>query len=241
MRLARILFLAALLAGPALAQSNAALVANDHYTRSHDYDLIHQRIVVGAFNWDSTSFEGSVTTTLVALRPGLDSLILDEGALLQNTKVADRRGSTLRTSRHDDTLVVFPARPLPFGDTLVFTVTYHGKVENGRGLTYIMNDGLPHRPQQIWSQGEDHDNHFWFPTYDFPNDKMTWEVVATVPKGMNAVSNGRLVSDVTAKDGSRTLDWVQYKPSATYLVSLVVAPLVKIHDTWRPVPVDYYV
>jgi aminopeptidase N len=240
MRLARILFPAALLAGPALAQSNAALVANDHYTRSHDYDLIHQRIVVAAFNWDSTSFEGSVTTTLVALRPGLDSLILDEGALLQNTKVADRRGSTLRTSRHGDTLVVFPARPLRFGDTLVFTVAYHGKVENGRGLTYIMNDGLPHRPQQIWSQGEDHDNHFWFPTYDFPNDKMSWEVVATVPAGDLAVSNGRLVSNIV-QGGTRTMTWRQEQPSATYLVSLIVAPLARIHDVWGSVPVDYYV
>src|SRR5260370_42266442 len=118
MRLARILLPAALLAGPALAQSNAALVANDHYTRSHDYDLVHQRIVVSAFNWDSTSFEGSVTTTLVALRPGLDSLILDEGALLQNTKVADRRRATARTTRHGHNLGVFPATALPVGGTL---------------------------------------------------------------------------------------------------------------------------
>ncbi|HXI35131.1 MAG TPA: M1 family aminopeptidase, partial [Gemmatimonadales bacterium] len=150
-------------------------------------------------------------------------------------------GATLRTARHGDTLVVFLPRPIADGDTARFTITYHGVVESGQGLTYINPEGRPHRPPQIWSQGEDHDNHFWFPTYDFPNDKMTWEVVATVPKGMNAVSNGRLVSDVTAKDGSRTVDWRQERPSATYLVSLVVAPLVKIHDAWRTVPVDYYV
>ena len=36
-------------------------------------------------------------------------------------------------------------------------------------------------PRQIWSQGEDHDNHYWFPTYDYPNDKMTWDLEATVP------------------------------------------------------------
>ncbi len=240
MRLARIVLSTALFAGPILAQSNTALMANDHYTRSHDYDLVHQRIVVSAFNWDSTSFEGSVTTTLIALRPGLDSVILDEGALLQNTRVADRRGSTLRTSRHGDTLVVFPDRPLRFGDTLVFTVAYHGKVESGRGLTYITNDGLPHRPQQIWSQGEDHDNHYWFPTYDFPNDKMSWEVVATVPMGDLAISNGRLVSNIV-QGGTRTMTWRQDQPSATYLVSLIVAPLARIHDTWGTIPVDYYV
>ncbi|HYX81387.1 MAG TPA: M1 family aminopeptidase, partial [Gemmatimonadales bacterium] len=218
------------------AQSNAELM-NDRYTRSHDYDLVHQRIEVSNFNWDSTSFDGRAITTLVARRPGLDSVVLDAGEQLVLKDVTGAR----RTSRHGDTLIVFLAKPIGFGDTARFTITYHGVVTNGRGLTFINPEGRPHRPQQIWSQGEDHDNHYWFPTYDFPNDKMTWDLIATVPKGMMAVSNGRLVSDVTARDGSRTVSWRQDKPSATYLVSIVVAPLAKIHDTWRKVPVDYYV
>src|SRR6058998_2011554 len=234
MRLLPLLLAIAWAASPLDAQSNAERMTNDRYTRSHDYDLIHQRIEVSRFNWDSSSFDGRVTTTLVALRPGLDSVVLDAGAKLQIT-------STLRTSRHGDTLVVFLPKPIAFGDTARFTVTYHGVVTSGKGLTFISPEGRPHRPRQIWSQGEDHDNHYWFPTYDFPNDKMTWELVATVPKGMTAVSNGRLGSVVTAKDSSRTVDWLQDRPSATYLVSLVVAPLVKIHDAWRNVSVDSYV
>ena len=42
-------------------------------------------------------------------------------------------------------------------------------------------------------------------------------------------------------DGTRTMTWRQDQPSATYLVSLIVAPLVKIRDAWRGIPVDYYV
>jgi len=240
MRVTLLALLLSATAGPALAQSNAELMANDHYTRSHDYDLVHQRIAVSDFNWDSLSFEGNVTTTLVALRPGLDSVVLDEGALLTNTSVADRGGRPLRATRSGDTLVVFPASPVGFGDTLTFTVAYHGKVRDGDGLTFITPDGLPHRPRQIWSQGEDHNNHDWFPTFDFPSDKMTWEMVATVPTEDFAVSNGRLVSDVV-RGGQRTVTWNQEAPSATYLVSLVVAPLARIHDTWQGVPVDYYV
>src|SRR5213082_130981 len=100
------------LALPALAQSNAELVTNDAYTRSHDYDLVHQRIEVRNFDWDSTSFDGRVTTTLVALRPGLDSVILDAGKRLVVSRVVDARGATLRSSAHGDTLVVYPARPV---------------------------------------------------------------------------------------------------------------------------------
>src|ERR1043165_8038236 len=240
MRLSPVLPCLVLLARAGLAQSNAALMAGDHYARSHDYDLIHQRIEVWGFNWDSTSFEGRGTPGLVARPPGVDSVILDEGALLRNTGVTGRSGATLRTVRRGDTLVVFPPRPVPFGDTLVFTVAYHGKVTSGRGLTYITSDGLPHRPRQIWSQGEDHDNHFWFPTYDFPNDKMTWELVATVSAADLAVSNGRLVSEA-GRGAPRTMTWRQETPASTHLVSLIVAPLVRIRDTWEGIPVDYYV
>ncbi|HET9707470.1 MAG TPA: hypothetical protein VFP39_04115, partial [Gemmatimonadales bacterium] len=232
------------LAGPAgslAAQSNAELMANDHYSRSHDYDLVNQDIAVRAFDWDSTSFDGSVVTTYVAQRPGLDSIILDAGAKLEISRIVDLAGRTLRFARHGDSLVVFPAVPIPFHDTSRFTITYHARIESGHGLTFIEPEGRPHRPRQIWSQGEDHDNHYWFPTYDFPNDKMTWTLEATVPAGFTAVSNGRLGADRRNVDGTRTMTWRQDKPSATYLVSLIVAPLVKIHDTWQNTPVDYYV
>src|SRR6266571_5162018 len=221
---ARLLALCILLPVPLAAQSNAARMANDAYTRSHDYDLIHQRIAVRNFDWDSTSLDGRVTTTLVALRPGLDSVILDAGKRLEVRRVADAKGTALRTAARGDTLVVYPARP-----------------DNGRGLTFIQPEGREHRPQQIWSQGEDHDNHFWFPTYDFPNDKMTWELAATVPRQYTVVSNGRLVGDRRNPDGTHTVTWRQDPRSATYLVSLVVAPLVRLADTWRGIPVEYYV
>ncbi|MDE3052586.1 MAG: M1 family metallopeptidase, partial [Gemmatimonadota bacterium] len=230
----------ALAAATLPAQTNVSLMAVGHYARSHDYDLIHQKIEVSNFDWDSTSFRGVTTTTIVARRPALDSIVLDEGALLRNTRVTGAGRRALRTARHGDTLVVFPERPAGFGDTVTFTVAYDGKIDNGHGLTFITPDGLAHRPRQLWSQGEDMDNHFWFPTYDFPNDKESWELVATVDTGDVAVSNGTLVSDVR-HGATHTMTWREDRPSATYLVSLVVGPFAKIHDSWKGVPVDYYV
>src|SRR2546426_12435221 len=123
------------LATPLAAQANAERVVNDAYPRSHDYDLVHQRIEVRNFDWDSTSLDGRVTTTLVALRPGLDSVILDAGARLVVARVVDARGTTLRSTAHGDTLVVYPARPLAFHHTLRFAIDYHARIDNGRGLT----------------------------------------------------------------------------------------------------------
>src|SRR5438093_6008866 len=107
MRLTLSLFAACCVVTTSLAgQSNVERMANDHYSRSHDYDLIHQRIELSNFDWDSTSFDGNVATTLVARRAGLDSLILDAGAKLVLKSVTRAGGGTLRTGRHGDTLVV---------------------------------------------------------------------------------------------------------------------------------------
>jgi aminopeptidase N len=223
------------------AQTNAERVSGGAYERSHDYDLVHQLIEVSDFNWDSTTFNGRVTTTVIALRPGLDSVILDAGKLLTIRRVATPSGAALRFATHGDTLVVFPATPVAFRDTTRFTIDYAGRVDNGTGLTFIVPEGRAHRPQQIWSQGEDMNNHSWFPTYDFPNDRMTWELRATVPAGYTVVSNGRLLFDRANPGRTHTVAWRQDQPSATYLVSLIVAPLTRVADTWRGIPVDYYV
>ena len=232
-----------LAAAAAVAQqpgnANLERITNDAYTRSHDYDLIHQRISVRDFDWDSLSFVGRVTTTLVARRSAMDSVVLDAGAKLGIRAVSAATGGSLRTGRHGDTLVVHLAKPAAMGDTVRFTIDYDGRSDNGRGLTFIGQ--RPHTPRQLWSQGEDMDNHFWFPTYDFPNDKATWELDATVPAGYTAVSNGALVSETPGAAGSRTFHWDQTRPSATYLVSLIVTRLARVHDSWRKIPVDYYV
>ena len=236
------LLLLPLLAIPLAAQSNVERMANDHYSRSHDYDLLHQKIEVSQFDWDSLSLDGRVTTRLRALRPGFDSVVLDAGNLLQIRSVKNQRAVPLRFEQIRDTLVVHLPRAVDFGDTVSFVIDYHARIRNGKGLTFIDADSMPpRRPRQIWSQGEDHDNHYWFPTYDFPNDKTSWELIATVPRGFTAVSNGRLVSDRAGPGGTRTMHWFQDQPSATYLASLIVAPLVKISDRWRTTPVDYYV
>lgn len=247
------LSLAALVAAlPLAAQSNAERILNDRYSRQHDFDLVHQRIELSRFDWEARSFDGRVTVTLRALRPGFDSVVLDAGALLEVRSVAGVPGRAAESPsrgaveyRFDhvrDTLVVRLARPAAFGDTVRFTVQYRGVVENGRGLTFIAEDTLPPaRPRQLWSQGQADDNHKWFPTYDFPNDRTTWEMIVTVPRGFMAVSNGRLLSDRSGADGSRTLHWSQDQPAVTYLASLIVAPLVRVRDRWRGIPVDYYV
>jgi aminopeptidase N len=223
------------------AQVPATWVPGNVETRSHDYDLLHQRIELRDISWDSTSLTGRVITTLAARRAALDSVILDASAGITITRAIDAAGHSLRTSHAGDTLVVHLAKVLRLGESARITLDYHAHIDNGHGITFIDADGRPHRPQQLWSMGETTGNSAWFPTYDFPNDKESWELLATVPARMTVVSNGRLVSDVRNKNGTHTTHWSQELPSATYLISVAIAPYARIRDQWRGIPVDYYV
>jgi len=247
-----------------LPPTNAERILSGRDTPSHDYDLVHQRIEVGNFDWDATAFDGKVTSTIVSLRPGLDSIVLDMGRRLAVRRVtgtcmpkslprATRGGALcapLQFRRPGDTLVVRLPRPARFRDTLRFTVDYHGKITHGRGLYFFKAEpGRPHRPQQIYSGGGTDGNPNWVPTYGAPHDKTTWEIIATVPTAYTVVSNGRLLSDkadrsprgAPRKAATHTVHWTQEKPASTYLISIVVAPLTKVSDRWRDVPVEYYV
>jgi aminopeptidase N len=235
-----------------LPQTNAERILSGRETPSHDYDLIHQRIEVANFDWDNTAFDGKVTTTLVSLRPGLDSIVMDMGRRLAVRSVtqADRRTGgrkrTLKFTRPGDSIVVRLSKPAGFRDTVRFTIDYHGKITHGRGLYFFKAEaGRPHRPQQIYSGGGTDGNPNWIPTYGAPHDKTTWEMVATVPAPYTVVSNGRLVADrpgpKAAKVRTHTVQWAQERPASTYLISLVVAPLTRVTDRWRDIPLEYYV
>jgi aminopeptidase N len=230
--------------------TNSERILSGRDTPSHDYDLIHQRIDVRNFNWNTTSFDGRVTTTLVTLRPRFDSIVLDMGRRLVVRRVilecAPKRRCApqppLRFSRPGDSLVVRLGRPAGIRDTLRFTIEYQGRITHGRGLYFFKSEpGRPHRPQQIYSGGGTDGNPHWIPTYAAPHDKATWELIATVPTGYTVVSNGRLISDTRGRGPVHTAHWKQERAASTYLISLVIAPLTRLTDRWRDIPLSYYV
>jgi aminopeptidase N len=246
--------LMATVAVPLLSQqSNAERILSGRDTPSHDYDLIHQRIEVANFDWNVTAFDGNVSTTVVALRPGLDSVVLAMGRGLAVRSVTGPRGAALRFSRPGDSIVVRLSRPAGFRDTVRFTIDYRGRITQGRGLYFFKAEpGRSRRPQQVYSGGGTDGNPNWIPTYAGPNDKATWELVARVPAELTVVSNGRLVSDRAdpparargpgvARARTHTVQWRQDRPASTYLISLVAAPFKKVSERWRDVPLDYYV
>jgi aminopeptidase N len=99
---------------------------------------------------------------------------------------------------------------------------------------------------QIWSQGEPEDNRHWFPIFDYPGDKLTSEIIATVQQPLRVRSNGRLVDEVLHENGTATFHYVQDRPHAPYLISLVAGEYEVVPDRVSPrgggpIPLSYWV
>ncbi len=233
------LFLTALLAFPAqlAAQRPAGIIGA--YTppkvypqRVRVFDLLHQRVAI-SFDLDQHAVTGEVATRVVITAAPADTVRLDASNLTIDAAF-DAAGRPLRfTSDTSSVTVHLPSRA-KIGDTVQFTLRYHGHPE--RGMYFV-----PRRPT-MWTQGEAIETPSWVPTYNAPNDKTTWEILVTADTGMSVLSNGRLVSVTKTPDGRmQTWHWSQEKPASTYLYSIVAAHFAVLRDSWRGIPVEYWV
>ena len=72
----------------------------------------------------------------------------------------------------------------------------------------------PDNPRLVFSDSFPENVHHWFPCFDYPNDKVTNEIVATVKSGLKVAANGRLVSVIEDKAaGTVTYHWSQDLPA----------------------------
>ena len=58
----------------------------------------------------------------------------------------------------------------------------------------------------------------WYPANDNPQDKATFDIAVTVPEGITAIANGRLIKKYT-KRGMTTWHWYEDSPMAPYLAT----------------------
>jgi aminopeptidase N len=214
----------------------------EHFTRDRTYDVIHIKLELNLDERQKT-VDGKVTTKFAPLRPNLNEFVLDAAEMkIKRVYLADGRELKFNFDTLAQKLKIYLDRSYSFKDTLSVIVEYF--VSNPRkGLYFIQPDSAyPDKPYQIWSQGQPEDNHYWFPCYDFPNDKATSELIATVKKNFVVISNGKLLSvSDDAKKGLRTYHWYMDKPHSSYLISIVVGEYVKLQDYYLDIPLEYYV
>ncbi len=233
--------LAIVLAVPALSSLNAQQV--DVWSRpvqaerSRTCDFIHYRVNL-TFDLDAKAFWGENRITLTPFADGLDRCELDAEEIIIE-KAIDESGRELSFERSDTSVVIAFPRKLSYGDTVDITVVYRG--ENPQ-QGFFFDDASDDQPQMVSTDSWPDEAHHWIPCYDYPNDKVTHELIVTVPQGNRVLSNGRLVG-VTEDEaaGTVTWHWSQDLPHSTYLFMLAIGPFTVIEDSLGDLPVSYWV
>ncbi|MBS7564515.1 M1 family metallopeptidase [Mucilaginibacter sp. Bleaf8] len=114
-------------------------------------------------------------------------------------------------------------------------------ITDAKGLYFINPDSaVKGKPVQIWTQGETESSSAWFPTIDKPNQKTTEEIYMTVPSKYVTLSNGKLVSQKSNGNGTRTDYWKMDLPHSPYLFMMAVGDFKITRDKWRDKEVSYY-
>ena len=107
---------------------------------------------------------------------------------------------------------------------------------------FAPSDDDPDAPYQVWSQGQSIDNRYWIPCFDHPGEMQTSEIIVTVEQGYQVLSNGVLESmTADTSSGTTTWHWSQTQPHVIYLATLVVGKFHIVEETWRGIPITYWV
>jgi len=236
MAASRLLLAAA--AGLALAPSAGAQTFNDPridretgrdiavYPPDRLFDFLHMKLEVSIPDMSVPEFDAVSTITLTPISLERSSVTLDAGPGMTFASITlDGAPVEFSHDKENERLTITFQRPLAVGKVGTLVMTYHAVKAGGagKGLTWSKDDTrTPEEDQMFHSQGQPETNHLWFPCHDFPNERLTTEVVVTIPKGFDAVSNGRLLEVKKFPDGRTRLHWLQDKPHTNYLVSLLV-------------------
>lgn len=219
-----------------------------NYPHDRVVNVEHMRLDLSIPNMDEPTIDGREILTISGLAREVTEFPLDARAMtIKSVSCAGREtgfaydGSVL-------TIRVLPAvKP---GEKADVTIEY-ALDDPPDGLLWTPPIAeQPERTPQIHTQGEAESNSYWFPCHDFPNERLTTELVVTVPEGFMASSNGRLVSHEHRTldgasgglSGGRKVEvwhWSQDKPHVAYLVSLVVGrfDVVDVGTPALPMPV----
>lgn len=212
-----------------------------HVRAPRTYDVLNYTIRT-RFDAPNRAVQGDETVTLKPLAGGFKSFDLDASSMKVETVTLDGTGTALQFTQPPDKLSVTLDRAYGPQDSISVRIKYRATPQ--RGLYFIpqSRNGSSSltKPAQIWSQGEPEENHYWFPCYDFPDDKASSEQFITTSADEIAISNGTLVETTDNPDGTHTFHWKMDEPHSSYLISLVVGNYAKLADTYKNIPVEYY-
>ena len=217
--------------------------------RDKIHDLIHTKLKVD-FNFANKTMNGEAWITAKPHFYSTDKITLDAKAMI--IKEVIMNNSMLEYNYDDYQLEITLPKEYKKEEEFTLYIKYIARPEkvkqkgsaaitDAKGLYFINADGSnPDKPTQIWTQGETEASSCWFPTIDAPNQKTSEEIYITVPNKFVTLSNGKLISQ-TKNGTSRTDYWKLDQKHAPYLFFMGIGEFEIIEDSYKNIPVNYYV
>ena len=205
------------------------------YAPSREIDLLHLALDVTP-DFRQRTITAQATLRFKPIAMPLDELRLDAVDLEVTNLVATEK--VLGWQIAGDKIVVNFDPPIPPGKEASVTISY--RAQPVQGLFFRTREmGYPAEDEHLFTQGEAISARHWYPGFDSPNEKFTSEVTCRVPDGMVVLSNGRKISEEKA-GGLVAVRWLQDKPHANYLVTLVAGYFKKIEARHKDVPLAFW-
>ncbi len=229
-------FLFSLFVFSALAQTSKIV-----FNRLRTYDVQHY-VIRTSFDRANKIVFGDTTVQLKPLIKNFKSIEFDAAGMnFESVRlVPENKNLTYKTI--SEKINVTLDKIYSPEDSIFIRFKYSTKPKKGvYFVDEIRESGKVTRTSQIWSQGEAEEAHFWFPSYDFPDDKATTEQFLTVNKDETAIANGELLETTSNTDGTKTFHYKMPVEHSTYLTSFVIGNYSKVSDTYKNISLGFYV
>jgi aminopeptidase N len=133
-------------------------------------------------------------------------------------------GHPARVTQTPEKLLVRPQVPLARGQRFSFEIRYGGHPQPGQVPGLGLANGWLANANTAFTLGEPDGARRWYPANDNPAEKATFTFRITVPAGLEAVANGRMIQETR---GLQTVTdvWQEDTPMAPYLAEVVIGDL----------------
>lgn len=185
---------------------------------------------------DPNYLRGVVTVNAVCVGSSLSQVTLD----LMNSMVVDSirvESVSVGFVQQPSTVVITLNRTYAVGELLSLEIAYHGlPATTGFGsFVFTTHSGVP----WIWSLSEPYGARDWWPCKDHPSDKAdSVDIRITCRDDFKVGSNGRLAGVIDNGNGTKTWEWAERYPIATYLVSIAITNYVEFSNWFYYSPTD---
>ena len=211
-----------------------------NYAPDRTVDLQHMKLTLDIPDMNTPTFTATEELTFAPIGSPVSVLTLNAVDFTLG-EITGTGGATVEDVSYDgQTLQIKFARPIPAGQTAGVQINYSIDDPTDGLIWTPQSEGWGDRAAQIHTQGQTEFNRHWFATHDYPNERLTTEIVATVPEGFLVSANGRLVNERT-RNGRSTFHWLQDTDHVSYLVSMVIGEFDVVDVGTDTVPMPVYV